>query len=546
MGVCFPNSQGGFFMAVRKSKVIPRAKFPEQVGISSHEIKSLIDDFDRSGIEVHSMILMRKGKIAFEAYRHPFNPQTPHVMYSVSKSFTAIAIGFAVEEGLLTLDTKVIDLFPEFRPKKYDETLESMTVFHLLTMTAGKDISLLSDKTKDRWVKDFFDAKWAFKPGQSWRYISENTYLCSVIIKKLTGMGLIDYLTPRLFKPLGITRRPFWEVDPQGIEAGGWGLYLTTDELARFMLCISNKGKYAGVQVIPEWYVEEATKKQVKNTVNEDRDSVCGYGYFFWRNAFKNSYRADGMFSQFGIVLEDYDSVLVFTCSEVFEQKTRDCIFRHVPHMFIKPKRFKPNDAYDYDELTISPIKALPAAPRSIVEEFIDGKTIKLNKNPLLNAVGWPLSMLPLAIVYMSANRAGNIDNIVLNFSENECSMTWDEGKEHNTIACGMDGEYRQSRILLGGIEFTAVSSAQWVADDSLQIRMRPLESVAERIITLTFKGSGVTLVPESNPPLQTVASGIRGTVEQFISIEALAQLGGKAVMKLDRVLETPISGKIV
>jgi hypothetical protein len=124
--------------------------------------------------------------------------------------------------------------------------------------------------------------------------------------------------------------------------------------------------------------------------------------------------------------------------------------------------------------------------------------------------------------------------------------MTWDEGKEHNTIACGMDGEYRHSDIHLGGMDFTAVSSARWISDDSIMIKMRPLESVAERIITLTFKDNTVTLVPESNPPLSTVASGIRGTVEQFISIEALAQLGGKAVMKLDRVLEAPVSGKII
>lgn len=533
-------------MAVRKSKVIPRAKFPEQVGISSHEIKALIDDFDRSGIEVHSMMLIRKGKVAYEAYRHPFNPQTPHTMYSVSKSFTSIAIGFAIDEGLLTLDTKVIDIFPEYRPKKYDETLEKMTVFHLLTMTAGKDVSLLSDKTKDRWVKDFFDAKWAFKPGNGWRYISENTYMCCAIIKKLTGMGIIDYLTPRLFKPLGINRRPFWELDPQGLEAGGWGLFITTDELAKFMLCLHQKGKYAGVQVIPEWYVEEATKKQVRNDNNDDRDSVCGYGFFFWRNAFKNSYRADGMFSQFGIVLEDYDAVLVFTCSEIFEQKTRDAIFRHVPHMFIKPKRFKPSDGYEYDELQLSPIKGLPASRRSVVEEFIKGKTIKLTKNPILNAVGWPLSMLPLAVVYMSANRAGNIDNIVLDFNETECIMSWDEGKEHNTIVCGMDGEYRESKIHLASIDFTAVSTAAWVSEDSLEIRMRPLESVAERRITLTFKGDGVTLVPRSSPPLSTIASGIKGTVEEFISVEALAQLGGKAVMKLDRILEAPISGKLV
>ena len=148
-------------MAERKNKNIPRAKFPEQVGISSKEIGALIRDFDSSGIEVHSMMFIRHGKVAHECYRYPYNSETPHTMYSVSKSFTSIAVGFAIDEGLLTLDTKVIDIFPEFRPKKYDENLEKLTVFHLLTMSAGKDVSLISDKTKGTWVKDFFSSKWA-------------------------------------------------------------------------------------------------------------------------------------------------------------------------------------------------------------------------------------------------------------------------------------------------------------------------------------------------------------------------------------------------
>ena len=232
-------------MAEKKiTKDIPRASCPEQVGIDRNEIKALIDDFDQSNIEVHSLMLIRDGKIAYESYRYPYCKEAPHTMYSVSKSFTSVAIGFAIDEGLLTLDTKVIDLFPEYRPKKYDDNLEKLTIYHLLTMTAGKDVSLLSDKTKGTWVKDFFTSKWAFAPGESWRYISENTYMCCVIIKKLTGMGVIDYLTPRLFEPLGITRRPFWEHDQQGVEAGGWGLYITTDELARFILCVANGGSY--------------------------------------------------------------------------------------------------------------------------------------------------------------------------------------------------------------------------------------------------------------------------------------------------------------
>lgn len=138
-----------------KSKALPRADFPEQVGVSSKAISELLDDFERSGIELHSIMILRHGKVAFETWRDPYAPDIPHTMYSVSKSFTSIAIGFAIDEGLLTLDTKVIDIFPEYRPQKYDANLEKMTVFHLLTMTAGKDVSVLENKAKVSWLKSF-------------------------------------------------------------------------------------------------------------------------------------------------------------------------------------------------------------------------------------------------------------------------------------------------------------------------------------------------------------------------------------------------------
>lgn len=522
---------------------IPAADYPEQAGISSSEINALISDFDENKVEVHSIKLIRYGKCAYEAYRYPYNAESPHTMYSVSKSFTSIAIGFAIDEGLLALDTKVIDVFPEYRPQKPDEKLEKMTVFHLLTMTAGKDVSFLSDKTKDRWVKDFFNSKWYAAPGEGWRYISENTYMCSAIIKRLTGMGMIDYLTPRLFKPLGIERRPFWETDPSGIEAGGWGLFITTDELARFILCISDGGKYAGKQVIPEWYIKEAVSAQVMNNGGGGGDSANGYGLFFWRNEMKNTYRADGMFSQFGIVFEDYDCVLITTCSEVDEQKTRDCIFRHFPQIFVDKADEKPADAPELAAL--SPLAPLEAAPRSVMEEFIKGRVIHFPKNPVLNAFGWPLSMLPMAVVFMSADRAGNIDNIILNFKENECVMSWDEGKVHNEVTCGMDGKDRYSSMILGGINFTAVSSAAWISDSIIEIRVRALESICERRIELEFRGNTVILYPSSSPALSTIADNVKGTVEEVIPVEVLAKLGGKAMTQLDKILEAPLIGKI-
>ena len=194
-----------------KSKALPRADFPEQVGVSSKAISELLDDFERSGIELHSIMILRHGKVAFETWRDPYAPDIPHTMYSVSKSFASIATGFAIDEGLLTLDTKVIDIFPEYRPQKYDANLEKMTVFHLLTMTAGKDVSVLENKAKVSWLKSFFGARWAFAPGEGWKYISENCYVLCAIIQKLTGMTVREYLAPLRDRFLITNHMQFYE-----------------------------------------------------------------------------------------------------------------------------------------------------------------------------------------------------------------------------------------------------------------------------------------------------------------------------------------------
>ena len=133
-------------MATEKTPRLKRASSPEEVGVSSAAIKDIIEDFKEHNVEVHSLMILRHGKVAFESWAYPFTPEMPHIMYSVSKSFTSTAIGFAIEEGLLTLDTKVVDLFPEYNDED-DEKLQKLNVFHLLTMTAGKMVSPLADKT---------------------------------------------------------------------------------------------------------------------------------------------------------------------------------------------------------------------------------------------------------------------------------------------------------------------------------------------------------------------------------------------------------------
>ena len=264
-------------MAVKNTTEIPRAKTPESVGVDSKEVRAFIDHCMELGKEVHSLIVMRHGKIACEVYREPYGPGYAHAMYSVSKSFTSTAIGFAIVEGLIALDTRFVDIFPEARGDKPDPYLEKLTVEDLLTMRSGLSVTPMMDKTRDRWFHDIVNSSWIAEPGTEFFYISENMYLLCCIIHKKAGMSVIDYLMPRLFEPLGIDR-PFWETDPRGIEAGGWGLMLKSMDLAKFTLLYQQGGKWNGKQILPEGWAETATCYHTASRSGENSDSSEGSG----------------------------------------------------------------------------------------------------------------------------------------------------------------------------------------------------------------------------------------------------------------------------
>ncbi|HOU09551.1 MAG TPA: serine hydrolase [Clostridiales bacterium] len=525
---------------------IPRVASPEEVGVSSKKAARFLADLMASGIEAHSVIIMRHGKVAFECYREPMGPDMPHTMFSVSKSITSTAVGFAVDEGLLTLETKILDIFPEFRPRKRDENLEKLNIFHLLTMTAGKDVSFLCNKARDRWLDDFFKAKWAFEPGNFWRYISENQYILCAVIQRVTGQSVSAYLEKRLYEPLGFGRVPEWEKDGNGIEAGGWGLFLTAEELAKFTLCYLQGGKFNGKQVIPEKWAREAGKKQVENLQYEGADSTSGYGYCFWRNSCPDSYRADGLYSQFGMVFNSYDAALAFTSSEPDEQKARDCIWRHFPSVFFDENQSAPQKEEDPFKLRLPALPCLPAMPHSELEKSLDNKMIRIRKPLLVNLIGHPVSMLPLPMTMLAAHKTGNMDHIVFRFNGDECAMSWREAGAANKILCGMDGEPRKSTIRLAGQRTTASSTAAWQDPKTLDIRMRPLEHVCTRRLRFEFKGSRVKMTPRSEPSMRAIGESLSYGATYFIKNRVISKLGEIAMKNLYLVAEPTHRGRIL
>ena len=514
-------------MSTLQTYKLERAKSPEEVGVSSKAINDMLDDFKMSGVEVHSIMILRHNKVAYESWAYPFTPDTPHIMYSVSKSFTSTAVGFAIDEGLLSLETKFIDVFPEFAKKFPDDTnLEKLTVYHLLTMTSGKSPSVLTDRTKNQWLLDFVNSPWKFTPGEKWEYISENQYVLCAMINRLAQMSVRDYLLPRLFEPLSI-KYPFWECDGNGIEAGGWGLYITTEELANFIQCYANGGKWFGKQVIPENWVKFATSFLEDNSKeNFDSDAICVYGACFWQNNGAKGYRADGMFSQFAIVLEDYDACAVITSCEIDEQKTRDCFWRHFPSGFFSGE-------YEGETTDVSHLDSLPELPvsktKSTFEEILKTKKINIKSIMPLEIINFPLSVLPIFPVFMSVDKAGYCTGFEFDFDykKNECKMTWTEKEDKNSIICGMDGKARFSSMHLGGINYTASSTACWINNNNLCVWIRPLGAIGQRRMRFEFSSDlGVTLYPSSYQNLTIVADNL-----SLIYVGMTKSLVGKAAI---------------
>ncbi|GHU61233.1 hypothetical protein FACS1894123_00300 [Bacteroidia bacterium] len=295
------------------SDSLPRS-VPEKEGVASEGILQFVEAIEQSGQEWHSFVLLRHGKVVAEAWWNPYRPDLKQTIYSTSKTFTSTAIGFAVSEKLLTVDDKVISFFPDLLPDSISPNLAEMRVKHLLSMTTGQYPEPLNITTGDQWVKNFLAAPIPNQPGTKFLYNSTATYMLSAIIQKVSGQRLVDFLTPRLFEPLAI-KDADWEICPQGINTGGWGLRIHTEDMAKLGQLYLQKGKWNGKQLLPEAWIAEATtakinqKPDITPEQREHDDWAQGYCYQIWRCQ-HNAFRGDGAFGQYIIVMPEQDAVL--------------------------------------------------------------------------------------------------------------------------------------------------------------------------------------------------------------------------------------------
>lgn len=317
------------------SASLPRST-PEAQGVSSAGIQAFLDAIAKSNHELHSFMMLRHGHVIAEGWWAPYGPEYVHTMYSMSKSFTSTAVGFAVAEGKLTVEDKVISFFPDDLPAKISDHLAALRVKDLLTMSVGNEKEPTGvTVASENWVKTFLAQNLIHQPGTVFLYNSAATYMCSAIVQKVTGQKIVDYLEPRLFWPLGITQAR-WEECPRDINTGGWGLSVQTETLAKFGQLFLQQGNWQGRQIIPAAWVNEATSFHIQQTPpakparpNNKNDWLQGYGYQFWRSQ-HGAYRGDGAFGQFTIVLPEQDAVIVMTGESPNMQGELDLVWEHL------------------------------------------------------------------------------------------------------------------------------------------------------------------------------------------------------------------------
>jgi CubicO group peptidase (beta-lactamase class C family) len=304
------------------TKALPRSTTETEV-FSAESIRKYLDTVKAHGQDLHCLMILQHGKVVAEKWLGENAPNKSHTMFSVSKTFTANAIGFAVTENRIKVSDKVISFFPDDLPDTISAFLADLEIRDLLTMSVGHDAdptyNIKSNETN--WERLFLSTPVVHEPGTKFVYNSLATYMLSAIVQKVTGEKVIDYLYPRLFRPLGIAGA-VWETSPSGINNGGWGLYIKTEDMAKMGQFLLQKGNWNGKQLLPESWFDEATSIKIRqgpvwvspDTKTDDSDWLQGYCYQLWRCR-HNAFRADGAEGQFIIVLPEQDAVIVTTAN---------------------------------------------------------------------------------------------------------------------------------------------------------------------------------------------------------------------------------------
>lgn len=451
---------------------------PSAQGVDATAISKFIDRVQaQKGMELHSLIVLRHGAVIAEGWWKPYTPEQHKMLFSLSKSFTSTAVGFAVSEGLLGLNDPVLPYFRDEAPKDPGEHWQELTVHHLLSMNTGHDEDptfFMLSRPDGRWTEEFFKHPINRKPGSWFLYNTGATYMLSALVQKLTGKRVLDYLAPRLFEPLGITGAE-WDQSPEGYDCGGFGLHIKTEDIARFGQFLLQRGQWEGRQLLSPSWVDRASAAHSDNSNTQSTpDWTAGYGYQFWRCA-PGCYRGDGAFGQYCIVMPDQDVVVAITSGVADMQ----AVLTHLWDCLLPGIGREGTDSADAE--LASKLAAAAYAPPALrhgspVEAELSGKSFVLEAN------------------------AESYRTVRFDFNGGGCDAAFIAGPSEFSLAFGR--ERWLNGVYLAPVDYNVtplshlpvMSSFTWESDSVLLLTARDLHSPFVMTWRAEFAGYGITL----------------------------------------------------
>lgn len=460
---------------------------PEAEGISSKAIQAFLDGVKQEKLELHSLMILRNGKVITEGAWSPYELETKHFMFSLSKSVTSTAVGFAVSEGLLSLDDKVVSFFPEHSDLDMDEKMASMTVRHLLTMTSGyiENISgsLIWSHKKTSWVKEFLQLPLTYAPGTHFVYNSGSSHMLSAIVTKVTGLPISDYLKPRLFDKIKIENYT-WDKDPEGNNTGGWGIRFSTEDIAKFGQFYLQKGKWEGEQILPVEWIDQATTYQISTAHLDKAPRRQGYGFQFWVSH-HGVYRANGAFGQTAIMLPHQNTVIAITAGMDQGEDIIGLVWEHLYPAFQSSPLEEDTVAYEQLQENLENLSLFSAVPHSssVIAEKVSGKKYQMKTNE------------------------DGIHTIQFDFSNDECVFTMEDDTGTHTIRCGI-GEWIQEPTTMPGAiihhmqqpdDLTATARGVWENEKTFIMTWTYHNMPFSDTVTCHFEGNKLIFIRHSN-----------------------------------------------
>lgn len=473
---------------------------PEQAGICSEDIEWLLDQLESGITEPHGLMIMRHGKICAEGWWNPFAPGIRHGQQSHSKTYAATAVGIAYTEGLLKLDERLIDIFPEEAPENPSENLKLLTIHDVLCMGCGMDEM---PEPTENWIHDFLHTPVNHKPGTTYMYNSVGSSILGAIVRKKTGLGLHEYLKPRLYDKIGIlSDNHRWMKMPDGMEVGGGGLFATTEDNLRLMKLYADGGVWDNERILAEDYVKRAVSLQNESATEakgnpEARDNFVGYGYQIWMCQPEGVYRADGAMGQFTIVVPDLDMLIAITENAAgahWAQATLDVMWEFL-------ERIRKNPASGEAGAAAAALKkrmghlALPNPnyqPFSPYMEQVNGSSYEVEKGKFYlagNGVEHVMGGAPLPAA---------IQSFTLHFTCDAVCISVDDGNETFDFLAAMDGSRKQN-LIPGRLIGQVLANAWWEQEKVLVFEMRKIETCGKEKLVFTFEEDQVTIEVEDN-----------------------------------------------